>query len=77
MAMNPSALLKMMDAFKRFQSNHPKVVSYVKTVFGPGLPVGTVLEITCTKPGEEPITTNMKITQEDLDLLQSLKDIQG
>ncbi|MCR5641145.1 MAG: hypothetical protein K6G04_07335 [Lachnospiraceae bacterium] len=75
--MNPSAMFQVMEAFKRFQSNHPKVVSYVKTVFGPGLPEGTVLEITCTKPGEEPVTTNMKITQDDLDLLQSLKNIQG
>lgn len=77
MAMNPSAMFQVMEAFKRFQNNHPKVVSYVKTVFGPGLPEGTVLEITCTKPGEEPVTTNMKITQDDLDLLQSLKNIQG
>lgn len=75
MAMNPTAMLKAMEAFKRFQSNHPKVVSYVKTVFGPGLPEGTVLEITCTKPGEEPITTNMKITQDDLELLQMLKEM--
>lgn len=77
MAMNPSAMFQVMEAFKRFQNNHPKVVSYVKIVFGPGLPEGTVLEITCTKPGEEPVTTNMKITQDDLDLLQSLKNIQG
>ena len=75
MAMNPSALLKVMDAFKRFQNNHPKVVSYVKAVLGPGLPEGTVLEITCTKPGEEPVTTNMKVTADDLELIQTLKEM--
>ena len=34
-----------------------------------------IIEITVTKPGEEPITTNMKVQQSDLELLQELQDI--
>ena len=41
----------------------------------PGLPEGTVLELTVTKPGEEPVTTNMRITAEDLELIQELSEI--
>ncbi len=37
---------------------------------------GTVFEITVTKPGEEPITTNFKVLQSDLELMESLKDLQ-
>ena len=32
--------------------------------------------ITVTKPGEEPITTNFKVLQSDLELMESLKDLQ-
>lgn len=40
-----------------------------------GITEGTIIEITVTKPGEEPITTNMKVQQSDLELLQELQDI--
>jgi len=36
---------------------------------------GTVIEITLTRPGEEPMTTNMKIQQSDLDLMRELQDM--
>ena len=38
-----------------------------------GLMLGVL--ITVTKPGEEPITTNMKVLQSDLDLLDELKNL--
>ena len=38
-----------------------------------GLALGVL--ITVTKPGEEPITTNMKVLQSDLDLLDELKNL--
>ena len=33
------------------------------------------IEITVTKPGQEPITSNMKVTQEDLEMMESLKEL--
>ena len=36
---------------------------------------GTVIEITLTRPGEEPMTTNMKIQQSDLDLMREIQDM--
>ncbi|MBQ5431745.1 MAG: hypothetical protein IIU28_08865 [Lachnospiraceae bacterium] len=73
--MNPAALLKMRSAMSQFQANHPKVVSYFQAVFGTGVPEGSVIEITVTKPGAEPITTNLKVTASDLDLVNTLKDL--
>ncbi|MQN02241.1 MAG: hypothetical protein DUD27_00580 [Lachnospiraceae bacterium] len=74
--MNPTSLFKIQGAFRKFQEAHPKVVAYFQSVFGSGVPEGTIMELTVTKPGEEPVTTNMRVTQEDLELIQSLRDLQ-
>ena len=75
MAMNPAAMMKVMGAVNTFKANHPKFMAFLNYVFSSGFPEGTVIEITVTKPGEEPVTSNMKVTQSDLDLFESLKDV--
>lgn len=73
--MNPASLMKIMSAKNKFTDNHPKFVAFLNAVFSRNVEEGTVIEITVTRPGEEPITTNMKVLQSDLDLLNELKDI--
>ena len=75
MAMNPAAMMKIMGAMNTFKANHPKFFAFLGYVFNGGMPEGTVIEITVTKPGQEPITSNMKITQSDLELFDSMKDM--
>ncbi len=75
MSMNTAAMMKIMGAINTFKGNHPKFVSFLGYVFNGGIPEGTVIEITVTKPGQEAITSNMRVTQSDLDLFDSLKDI--
>lgn len=75
MGMNPAAMMKIMGAVNTFKANHPKFMAFLNYVFAGGFPEGTVIEITVTKPGQEPITSNMKVTQSDLDLFESLKDV--
>ena len=75
MAMNPAAMMKIMGAMNTFKGNHPKFMAFLNYVLSSGFPEGTVIEITVTKPGQEPVTSNMKVTQSDLDLFESLKDI--
>lgn len=77
MGMNPADMMKVMGAFRNFQQAHPKAVSFFQVVFGSGIPEGTVMELTVTKPGENPMTTNIKVTQQDLDLFESLKNMRG
>ena len=73
MAMNPKNMMKAMSAMKNFQAAHPKAVSFFQVVFANGVPVDTVMELTVTKPGEKPMTTNIKVTQQDLELFESLR----
>lgn len=73
--MNPAAIMKIMNAKNKFTENHPKFVAFLNAVLSTGIKEGTIIEITVTKPGQEPITTNMKVLQSDLDLFNELKDI--
>ena len=59
--MNPANIMKIMNAKNKFTANHPKFVAFLSAVF--------------TRPGEEPMTTNMKIRQSDLDLMRELQDM--
>lgn len=73
--MNPASLMKIMNAKNKFTENHPKFVAFLNAVFSSGVTEGTIIEITVTRPGEEPVTTNMRVKQSDLDLMNELQDI--
>lgn len=73
--MNPASMMKIMNAKNKFTENHPKFVAFLSTVFSREITEGTIIEITVTRPGEEPLTTNMKVRQSDLDLMRELQDI--
>ena len=72
---NPAIAMKFMGLMNKFTNNHPKFVAFFKAVFSTGLPEGTIIEITVTKPGQDPITSNMRVTQEDLEMMESLKEL--
>lgn len=67
--MNPLTMLKYK---MKLEKNHPKAAEFVKRVLMTGLPEGTVIEMTVTKPGDSPKTANLKITKDDLDMLQEV-----
>lgn len=73
--MNPASIMKLMSAKSQFERNHPKFMLFIKTVFSRPVEEGTVLEITVTRPGEEPVTANIKVQQSDLDLIAELKEL--
>ena len=73
--MNPQAMMQFVSAINTFKSNHPKFASFIELVIKGGIPEGSVIEITVTRPGEDPITANMKVMQSDLELMQALKEM--
>ena len=73
--MNPSSIMKLMNAKNKFTGNHPKFVAFLNAMFSRGIEEGTIIEITVTKPGEEPVTANLKVQPSDLELLAELKDL--
>ena len=73
--LNPSTIMKIMSAKKKFSSNHPKFEAFIKAVFAQGIEEGTIIEVTVQRPGNEPITTNIKVQQSDLELVEELKEL--
>lgn len=73
--MNAASMLKLMGARNQFNRNHPKFGAFLKAVFSRPMEEGTVIELSVTRPGEEPITTNIKVQQSDLELLEELKEL--
>lgn len=75
MAMNPADLIKIMGMKKRFENSHPKFFPFLRTVMKRGIAPGTILEIKVVSPGGETLESNLKVTAEDLQLLQELRSM--
>ncbi|MBR3644838.1 MAG: hypothetical protein IKN54_00310 [Lachnospiraceae bacterium] len=73
--LNMGSVMKIMKAKNIFTENHPRFVQFLTYVFGSGIPEDTVIEVTVTKPGQEPVTSNIKILQSDLELFEELKGL--
>lgn len=73
--MNAASMLKLMAARNQFNQNHPKFGAFLKAVFSGKIEEGTVIELSVARPGEDPITTNIKVQQSDLELLEDLKEL--
>ena len=72
--MNPMALMKIMNAKNKFNANHPKFGAFLNVAFAGGVQEGTIIEMKVTKPNGETMTTNLKVKQSDLELLQDLRE---
>ena len=73
--LNPLTMMKHNQAKNKFISNHPKFASFFKSIFSRKIEAGTIIEITVKRPGETPITSNMKVTESDIELFENVKDI--
>ena len=74
---NPASIMKLMSAKNKFEEAHPKFMAFLSLVFSRPVEEGTVFEVTITRPGEEPITANIRVQQSDIDLFNELKDLKG
>lgn len=68
--MNPFTLFKYKS---KLEANHPKAAEFVKKVIMSGLPEGTIVEVSVTKPGEETKTSNIKVTRDDIDMFDEVR----
>ncbi len=73
--LNPLTMMKLNQAKNKFISNHPRFAAFIKNIFSRQIEADTIIEITVKRPGESPITSNMKVTESDLELLRNVKDI--
>ncbi len=72
MAINPADLFKLAEARRKFKANHPKFGPFLHAAYEKAVCPGSVIEISVTPPEGEPIVTNLKVQESDLELLQEL-----
>lgn len=73
--LNPLMMMKLNQAKNKFISNHPKFAAFIKNFFSKKIEAGTIIEITVKRPGEEFVTSNMRVTESDIELLKNVKEI--
>ncbi len=70
---NPAALMQMIGLWSRFQKNHPKFPKFLKAVAQNGMKEGSIIEIKVTTAEGESFDSNLKISADDMDMIEQLK----
>lgn len=72
--MNPMNLMKIKNLMEQFKQNHPKVPLFLQTA-GQHIGEGSVIEVSVTTEEGKNFCTNMKVTAEDMKLVEQLKKL--
>lgn len=72
---NPAAMMKMKKNMAEFTEHHPRFVQFLDVVRNEAIEEGTIIEINVTKKDGKTLSSNMRITEEDLALLNELKNL--
>ena len=70
--MNIGKLMQLKGELDGFKSRHPKFPLFLKAVQQRALTEGTLMEIKVTTPDGQTLTSNLRLTQEDLDVISTL-----
>lgn len=72
---NPAKILKMKGLWERFNNNHPKVMPFLNAANAKGITEGTVIEAKVTYTDGTEYTTNIKVSTDDLEMFQQIKEL--
>lgn len=68
-------LQKIKSAMETFRQNHPKFPLFLNAVSQDALVEGTIIEINVTTPNGKNYCTNVKLKASDLELMETLKNM--
>ena len=72
---NIGTMMKLQSALKTFNANHPRVMPFFKAVGAEGVTDGMVIDMTVRTPEGKSMTSNIKVQQSDLELIETLKNL--
>jgi hypothetical protein len=72
---NPVNLLKMKGLWERFSKNHPKLLPWAQAVYPSSIGPGTVIECTVTSPDGKKTATNLKLSEDDMEIIGEVKEV--
>ena len=67
--MNPKMILQLKTMLTKFRQNHPKVPA------SKAINEGSVIEISLTTAEGRELCTNMRVTQDDLEMIRTLGEM--
>jgi hypothetical protein len=73
--MNPAALFKIKSAWDKFTANHPKFPMFLQAASQSGIKEGYIIELKITTTEGKDICTNVKLTESDMELFQTLAEM--
>lgn len=73
MAFNPMNLLKLKSTWDDFNTRHPKFAAFLVHLTKDGIKEDYIIDVKITTPDGREISSNMKVTREDLDMINSFK----
>ena len=72
---NPAMIFKIKSMWDTFTSQHPKLPRFFQAIASRPLEEGTVIELTIRRPDGETLTSNVRLTASDMDLIDQIKDL--
>lgn len=76
MAKNPMAFMQLASLWTGFTRRHPKFPAFLKAASQAAMQEGSIVEIQVTTPDGKSLTSNLKISQEDLEMIQTIREMQ-
>ena len=71
---NPMKLMQIKNMLERFQAGHPRIPGFFNAAAN-SIEEGTVIEMTVTSPEGKKLCANIRVTAEDMKLLNEIKEI--
>ena len=68
-------LMTLKSSFDKFKNNHPRFIQFAQAIMRSGVQEGTVFECKVILPDGRELQTNFKVTQDDLDMFEKLKEV--
>ena len=68
---------KIKEGVDRFRMNHPKFPLFLNAVSQNAIMEGTIIEINVTTPDGKNYCTNLKVKADDMEFLNSLKNMRN
>ena len=77
MAVNPMQFMQLADRLRIFQSQHPRVIDFLRDVGRNSLEPGVVMELRVTDNNGRTSVTNIRLTEEDMETIEIIKNLKG
>lgn len=72
---NPRRMMELKNMKDGFEQRHPKVPLFLKAVSEAGISENSVIEISIKNPDGRDFCSNIKVTPEDLEMLEHIKEL--